>query len=124
MKKRYLVLILVFFVVVVGLAYLFRPMTMNDIYDEPNFQGTVVETDETSMLVAVAPEEQESKSSDLISVSLKVQLKDSMTQFAQGDRVKVYYNGEIAESYPAQVHTVYAILLLEPASPSSTKADQ
>ena len=37
-----------------------------------------------------------------------------MTDFTVGDRVIVYYDGEIAESYPAQVNTVYAIVLTSP----------
>ena len=94
------------------LAYLFRPMTMNDIYDKPNFTGEVIEVMEKSILVAVDEGEDERKSSDKISVSLDVQLKDSMTSFHVGDKVSVFYDGSIAESYPAQIFTVYAILLV------------
>ena len=32
-----------------------------------------------------------------------------------GDKVTVYYDGNIDENYPMQINTVYAILLLEPA---------
>jgi len=37
-----------------------------------------------------------------------------MTHFSVGDAVRVYYDGTIAESYPAQVDTVYAIILVKP----------
>ena len=49
-------------------------------------------------------------------VSLDVENKDSYTDVAVGDEVIVYYNGEIAESDPLQINTVYAINLKNPAS--------
>ena len=48
-------------------------------------------------------------------VSLKVENKDSMTHFSIGDEVVVYFNGNVAESYPMQINTVYAITLKTPA---------
>ena len=41
--------------------------------------------------------------------------KDSVTNFNIGDEVVVYYDGNIAESYPMQINTVYAITLKTPA---------
>lgn len=87
------------------------PMTMNNVYKEPNFSGLVEEVHEGSLLVRV--DEKENLGSDLISVSLDVKLKDSMTDFKVGDEIKVYYDGNIAESYPAQANTVYAIFPVE-----------
>ena len=87
-------------------------MTMNDIYDEPNFKGIVLEVDESSILVSVNEEEDEIKSSDKISVSLDVKLKDSISDFEVGDKVRVFYDGTILETYPAKINEVYAILLL------------
>lgn len=87
-------------------------MTMNDIYNEPNFIGLIIEVYKKSIIVSVNEDTDEFKISDKISVSLDVKLKDSMTSFDVGDRVKIYYDGTIAESYPAQINTVYAILLL------------
>lgn len=40
--------------------------------------------------------------------------KDSITHF--NDEVIVYYDGNIAESYPLQINTVYAISLKDPAN--------
>ena len=91
--------------------------TMNNVHKEPNFEAVVVDTKENSILVEVDEDEEEYRSSDLISVSLDVELKDSMTHFEVGDTVQIYYDGSIAESYPAQIHTVYAITLIEPAAP-------
>ncbi|MEG0825322.1 MAG: DUF3221 domain-containing protein [Oscillospiraceae bacterium] len=99
-------------VICLALAYRFRPMTMNDIYDEAHFSGVVTEVFDRAIMVAVDENEDERKSCDQMSVSLDVKLKDSMTAFAVGDKVKVFYDGTIAESYPGQINTVYAILLL------------
>jgi hypothetical protein len=44
-----------------------------------------------------------------------VENKDSMTHFSIGDQVAVYFDGNIAESYPMQISTVYAICLLQPS---------
>lgn len=90
------------------------PMSMNNVDKEPHFAGTVTEVYDNAILVSVNEGEDARRSSDLISVSLNVKLKDSMIDFTVGDRVVVYYNGEIAESYPAQVNTVYAIVLTSP----------
>ena len=52
-------------------------------------------------------------------VSLKVENKDSMTHFSTGDEVVVYFDGNVAESYPMQINTVYAITLKTPADRTS-----
>ncbi len=52
-------------------------------------------------------------------VSLNVENNDSMTHFSTGDEVVVYFNGDVAESYPMQINTVYAITLKNPADRSS-----
>ena len=49
-------------------------------------------------------------------VSLDVENKDSYTDVSVGDEIIVYYNGEIAESYPLQINTVYAITLKTPVN--------
>ena len=38
-----------------------------------------------------------------------------MTNFNINDEVVVYYDGNIAETYPMQINTVYAITLKTPA---------
>ncbi|MEG6520997.1 M56 family metallopeptidase [Desulfotomaculum sp. 1211_IL3151] len=90
------------------------PMSMNNVAKKPHFAGTVTQVYDHAILVSVKEGEDVRRSSDLIRVSLNVKLKDSMTHFTVGDKVIVYYNGEIAESYPAQVNTVYAIVLTSP----------
>ena len=87
-------------------------MNMNTVTNEPNFSGIVDEVYEKSILVRVNKDEDAIQSSDLMSVSLDVELKDSMTHFEIGDEVRVYYDGTIAESYPAQINKVYAIIFV------------
>lgn len=112
MKKK-IVWLIVIGVILIGLIliYLFKPMTMNDIYDEPNFTGVVTEVYDQWIIVSVNQDEDEFNSSDKMSVSLDVKLKDSMTDFNIGNKVRIFYDGVILESYPAQIHKVYAILL-------------
>ena len=76
------------------------------IANEPNIVGFVKEANENSILI-------ENETGEYW-VSLNVENEDSMTHFSIGDEVVVYYDGNIAESYPMQINTVYAILLKEP----------
>ena len=48
-------------------------------------------------------------------VSLITERKDSYTSVSVGDEVVVYHNGDIAESAPPRIDTVYAIILRTPA---------
>ncbi len=103
--------ILVLFFVIILLTGCSKKIDMNNVKNEPNFSGIVEEVSEQSILVKVNEVEDEFQSSDLISVSLDVELKDSITSFSIGDEVLIYYDGNIAESYPAQINKVYAIIL-------------
>lgn len=111
-KKMLLLVLGAALIVCIALIIIFKPMTMNDIYSEPNFTGVVTEVSDKAIIVSVDEGEDELKSSDKISVSLDVKLEDSMTHFDVGNEVRVFYDGVIAESSPAQVNTVYAILLI------------
>ena len=64
--------------------------------------------------IVVKPDEDfnEIKSADQISVSLDVISTIPVPTFKTGDRVRVVYNGEIAETYPAQINHVFAFYLL------------
>ena len=77
------------------------------IANEPNITGTVKEVLEHSVLM-------ENETGEYW-VSLNAENKDSMTHFHVGDEIVVYYDGNIAESYPMQINTVYAITLKTPA---------
>ena len=77
------------------------------IQHEPSIQGIVTDTADNAILLENADGE--------YWVSLDVQNGDSMTHFSIGDEVVVYFDGNIAESYPMQITTVYAITLRTPA---------
>lgn len=77
------------------------------IENEPNITGIVNETEDNFILIKNEDGEYR--------VSLNVENKDSMTRFNIGDEVVVYYDGNIAESYPMKINTVYAITLKTPA---------
>lgn len=82
--------------------------SMNDIIaNAPSITGIVKDTTEKVILI-------ENENGEYW-VSLDVKNKDSMTHFSIGDEVVVYFDGLVAESYPMQINTVYAITLKTPA---------
>ena len=89
---------------------------MNDIIaNEPNITGIVRKITNDAFLM-------ENETGEYI-VSLDVENKDSMTHFSIGDEVVVYYDGNIAESYPMQINTVYAITLKTPVDRAENNKD-
>lgn len=115
-KKNYylpLIILTITFILLTGCM----PMNMNNVIKEANFSGTIEEVYEKSILVKV--DENENIGSDLVSVSLDLQLKDSITDFEVGEEVRIYYDGNIAESYPAQVNNVYTIIPIESDNPTT-----
>lgn len=76
------------------------------ISNEPSITGIVKKTYENTILIENANGE--------YCVSLNVENGDSMSTFNIGDEVVVYYDGYVAESYPMQINTVYAIILKTP----------
>lgn len=90
-----------------------KPSLNDVIADKPCKQGVVEHVYEKEILLAEDKIEGDPNTGGYYSVSLDVEYSDSMTQFYEGDRVAVYYDGGIAESWPGQINHVYAILLLE-----------
>lgn len=77
------------------------------------FEAEILEIHDSYYLVKPVEESQELKSADQIEVSignLELSLKPTT-----GDRIKVEYDGEIAESYPAQITKVYDIEIVKKA---------
>ena len=95
-------------------TYMTKPLTLDDVKkDKPNFSGTVIEVNDDHTIL-VKPDENEPvmKSSDKIRVSLDVKMKGiGQETFDIGYEIRVYYDGAILESYPAQINEVYVILL-------------
>lgn len=92
-----------------------RNRSMNYIIEhEPNVSGIVKEIRDDSILIHIEttgyPDGADCE------VSLDVENPDSYTNVSIGDEVVVYYDGEIAESDPLQINTVYAITLRTPAT--------
>ena len=85
------------------------------IENEPSVTGIVNDNNENSILIKNEDGE--------YWVSLNVENKDSMTHFSIGDEVVVYYDGNIAESSPIQINTVYAITLKTPADRTENDKD-
>lgn len=110
--KKYLSILLAL-VLVLSLSACNKNSMNYIIENEPSMTGIVKEVSDTFIMVEGKTELDEQ--TYLYKVSLEVENKDSMTHFSVGDEVSVYYNGEIAESDPAQINTVYAITLQTPA---------
>ncbi len=92
-----------------------RNRSMNYIIEhEPNVSGIVREIRDDSILIHIETAEYPDGAD--CEVSLDVENSDSYTNVSIGDEVVVYYDGEIAESDPLQINTVYAITLRTPAN--------
>ena len=111
-RKVFLLSVIGMFILGVVLSYLFKPMSVDELYKKPNFTAVVTEVYDKEILVAVDKGQDEYKSSDKMIVSLDVELKDNLISFKIGDKVRIFYDGKILESYPAQIRKVYAILLI------------
>ena len=103
--KKFIALVLAL-VSILTLAGCVRSMNYI-ISNEPSITGIVQKITNDSVLM-------ENESGEYW-VSLDVENKDSLTHFSLGDEIVVYYDGNIAESYPMQISTVYAITLKTPA---------
>ncbi len=111
-RKNFWLIIIGMFILGVVLSYLLKPISMDELYKKPNFTAVVTEVYDKEILVTVDKDQDEYKSSDKIIVSLDVKLKDKLVSFKAGDKVRIFYDGNILESYPAQIRKVYAILLI------------
>lgn len=105
--KKYL-LIIMSIICMIGLVSCNNRSLNYIISNEPSIVGVIKETNENSILI-------ENESGEYW-VSLQVENSDGIySPIMAGDEVTVYYDGNIAESYPMQINKVYAVLLKEPA---------
>ena len=84
------------------------------ISNKPSVLGTVEEITDSAMLIT-CHDLQGYEQNVQCWVSLDVKYEDGLSEYNIGDIVDVFYDGTIAESYPLQINTVYAIFLQEPA---------
>ena len=105
--KKYL-LIIISIICMMGLAGCNNRSMNYIISNEPSMTGIIKYVKENSILI-------ENESGEYW-VSLQVENSEGKySPIMVGDEVTVYYDGNIAESYPMQINTVYAVLLKEPA---------
>ena len=113
MKKKLIILIgvLIFAVVIIGIV---NKYIINDdgIVQKVSFNATVLENNGNSILVEPEEGSCELKSSDKIAVRVPENggLKD-LSEFTEGSKVKITYDGIIMESYPAQINAFKVELL-------------
>mgnify|MGYP001283592478 CR=1 FL=1 len=88
--------------------------------EEVSFVATVLEINDSSLLVEPVEGSDELRSADKISVSTaNAKILDSQDNeitigdIVVGDKVEIVYDGVIAESYPAQIHKCYKVKVLE-----------
>lgn len=81
----------------------------DDINFSPYFNATVIEVGSGAVLVTPFEGSGELKTSDKIWVSTNVISANQVPEMKAGDRIRIVYNGEIAETYPAQINKVFAI---------------
>lgn len=117
MKK--IITLLLALICVVGLVGCNNRSLDNIIENEPSITGVVMEVYENSFHMLGEPTEGYPNAEEY-SVSLNVENKDSYTSVSVGDEVIVYHDGEIAESDPLQINTVYAITLKTPAAENTS----
>ena len=73
-----------------------------------SFSATVVEVNGTELIVCPDEGSDELRSADRISVSTKTAMNGE-AGFSVGDRVNITYNGDIMETYPAQLGGVSGV---------------
>ena len=76
-----------------------------------SFSAAIVEADEHSLLVEPVEGSAELSSSDRISIPIEYMPKSPTPKV--GDIISIQYNGEIMESYPAQLGEIYDIRFIE-----------
>ncbi|MCD8190496.1 MAG: YobA family protein [Clostridiales bacterium] len=79
--------------------------------DRVTFRATVLEADESGFLVEPVAGSAELNNSDRIVVPMTSM--EASPEPEVGDTLEIVYNGDIAESYPAQISTVYSIRVVE-----------
>lgn len=79
--------------------------------EKATFQATILEIQDGYYLVEPVERSTELNSADQITVPM-VNINPSQEPEV-GDTLEIIYDGTIAESYPAQINTVYSISVVE-----------
>ena len=99
----------------IGAEHSFQWLRPSGIGEENNtiFEATILEIRDNYFLVEPVEGSQELNNADLITVPMKN--IGTAPQPNVGDIIEIAYNGEIAESYPAQITEVYGIKVVKEA---------
>lgn len=79
----------------------------------PYFNAKVLEVNEKNILVEPLKGEIERNSASKIYVSTDVISGNPVPELKKGDEVRIIYNGEIMETYPAQIADVFTIIRIK-----------
>ncbi len=85
----------------------------NNSNQKVTFNGKVLEVNENFIIVEPFEGEKERKSADKIQVSTKLKVDEPLPEIKKGSYVTIVYDGQIQETYPAQITNVYSISLHE-----------
>ena len=77
------------------------------------FDATVLEVNESSILVEPFPNEPVCKSANKLSVSTRLSSSMKVPYLRVGDEIRICYDGMIQETFPAQINGTIAIYMLE-----------
>ena len=109
-----------FFICTMAIILMLAGCNNAAIIEGSSFKATVLENNQTSLLVEPEEGSAELSSADRMIVSVRdATLIDSQdaemtaSDFEVGKQVQIFYTGGIAESYPAQVQETYKIKLLD-----------
>ena len=94
-----------------GTSYYTKVSDSSSEKDQESFNAIVLEVQENYLLVEPIEGEDELKSSDRIHVTKDIVSKESVPEVKSGDEIRVVYNGEIMESYPAKLRVVYGVYM-------------
>ena len=75
----------------------------------PYFNAKILEVNENNILVEPLKGEIERNSASKIYVSTDVISENPVPELKKGDKVRIVYNGEIQEIFPARISKVFAI---------------
>jgi hypothetical protein len=109
MNKKLMIGIVVILILAVA-AFMTIKMLDNEVNESEvyTFIATVLENKGTSIMVQPIEGESELNSSDKIVVRVPKDsaILEDLSKFTVGSKVKITYNGEIMESYPAQINAI------------------
>ncbi len=102
-KYIFLIVLLIFAFIIIGLV---NKIISDNVVKEVSFNARVLENNNNFILVQPEEGSPELNSSNKIVVRVKGEnntLKD-LSEFTEGSKVKITYDGMIMESYPAQIN--------------------